>query len=63
MCICRGRGGKTTINRAYYFSNEYLLKNVKDEPIEGCANNIQIRNNKSSEKVQIRYSKRLRDQN
>jgi hypothetical protein len=28
-CICRGRGGKTTINRAYYFSNEYL-KTVKD---------------------------------
>ena len=50
-------GGKTTINSAYYFSNEYL-KTVKDEPIEGCINNIQIRNNKSSEKVQIRYSKR-----
>ncbi len=40
----------------YYFSNEYL-KTVKDEPIEGCVNN------KSSEKVQIRYSKLLRDQN
>jgi hypothetical protein len=58
----RGRGGKTTINSAYYFSNEYL-KTVKDEPIEGCINNTQIRNNKSSEKVQNRYSKRLRDQN
>jgi len=57
-----GRGGKITINRSYYFSNEYL-KTVKDEPIEGCVNNIQIRNNKSSERVQIRYSKRLRDQN
>jgi len=50
------------VNSAYYFSNEYL-KTVKDESIEGCVNNIQIRNNKSSEKVQIRYSKRLRDQN
>jgi hypothetical protein len=28
----RGRGGKTTINSAYYFSNEYL-KTDKDEPI------------------------------
>ena len=46
-----------------FTSNEYLLKNVKDEPIEGCANNIQIRNNKSSEIVEIRYNKRLRDQN
>ena len=61
-CICRGRGGKTTINRAYYFSNEYL-KTVKYEPIEGCVNNIQIRNNKNTEKVKIRYSKRLRNQN
>jgi len=42
--MCRGRGGKTTINRAYYFSNEYL-KTVKDEPIEGCVNNIQIKKN------------------
>ena len=54
-CTCLGRGGKTTINRSYYFSNEYL-KTVKYEPIESCVNNIQIRNNKSSEKVQIRYS-------
>ena len=58
----RGHGIKTTINSAYYFSNEYL-KAVKDVPIEGCVNNIQIRNNKSSERIQIRYSKRLRDQN
>jgi len=49
----RGRGIKTTINSAYCFSNEYL-KAVKDEPIEGCVNNIQIRNIKSSEKIQIR---------
>jgi hypothetical protein len=42
----RGRGGKTTINSAYYFSDEYL-KTVKDEPIEGCVKNIQIRNNKT----------------
>ena len=51
----RGRGGKTTINSAYYFSDEYL-KAVKNEPIEGCLNNIQIRNISSSEKVQTRYS-------
>jgi hypothetical protein len=42
----RVRGGKTTINSAYYFTNEYL-KTVKDELIEGCVNNIQIRNNKT----------------
>jgi hypothetical protein len=36
----------------------FYLKTVKDEPIEGCVNDIQIRNNKSSEKVQTRYSKR-----
>jgi len=29
----------------------------------GCVNNIQIRNNKSSEKVQTKYIKRLREQN
>ena len=43
----RGRGtswaGKTKINSAYYFTEEYL-KAVKNEPIEGCVNNIQIRN-------------------
>ncbi len=30
----------------------FYLKTVKDEPIEGSVNNIQIRNNKSGEKVQ-----------
>ena len=49
----RGRGGKTTINSAYYFTGEYL-KAVKNEPIEGCVNNIQIRNINSSKKVQTR---------
>jgi hypothetical protein len=41
----------------------FYLKTVKDEPIEGFVNNIQIRNNKSSEKFQTRFSKRLREQN
>ena len=59
----RGRGrGKTAIKSAYYFSDEYL-KAVKNEPIKGCLNNIQIRNISSSKKVQTRYSKRLRDKN
>ena len=32
--------GQTAINSAYYFSNEQL-KTVKNEPVEGCVNNIQ----------------------
>jgi hypothetical protein len=60
---CRGHdhGGKTTINIAYYFTAEYL-KAVKNKPID-VLNNIQIRNINSSEKVQTRYSKCLRDKN
>jgi len=46
-----GRGGKTT--SAFYFSNEYL-KAVKNELIEGCVNNFQIKNINSIEKVQTR---------
>ena len=45
-------------------ANEHDHTNASQHlTIECCVHNIQIRINKSSEKVQIRYSKRLKDQN